>query len=412
MRILILSHFYIPEPAPHMHILAKGLVKRGHEVTVITGFPNYPQGHIYPGYRQQFWQREKIDGVCVLRLPIYPDHSQSAVHRSANYISFAMSASLLGPTLCGSADVMLVYHPPLTSAIPAWLISLLRKVPFVYEIQDMWPETLPATGMVNNPLLLSAIAKLCQFIYRQSSAITVISPGFKRNLIAKGVPERKIRVILNWPYEGDFSPVQPDKRLAEEFGLLGRFNILYAGNMGPGQGLHNVIEAASILTDLPSVQFVLIGDGLDLASLKEAVKARQLSNVRFIPRQPMSQIPSFYALADALLIHLTNEPLFEITIPGKTQSYLASGRPLLVSVSGDAAELVLKAGAGLAVRPIEPADLARAVRKLYAMSPVERKAMGDAGRDYYLKNLTPDVLIDRYEQLFHEIIRSKGFRLN
>jgi glycosyltransferase involved in cell wall biosynthesis len=182
--------------------------------------------------------------------------------------------------------------------------------------------------------------------------------------------------------------------------------------MGPAQGLHNVIEAASTLTSLPSVQFVLIGDGLDQASLEEAVKARQLSNVRFFPRQPMSQIPSFYALADVLLVHLTDEPLFEIIVPGKTQSYLASGRPLLVSVSGDTAELVLKAGAGLAVRPMIPADLARAVKKLYTMSPAERKAMGDAGRDYYLKNLTPNVFIDRYEQLFHEIIRSKGLNGN
>jgi glycosyltransferase involved in cell wall biosynthesis len=388
-----------------MHILGKGLVERGHQVSVVTGFPNYPEGRIYPGYRQRLCQREEIDGVRIFRLPLFPDRSRSALRRSANYLSFAASASLLGPAVSGPTDVMLVYHPPSTLGIPAWLISSLRRVPFVYEIQDMWPETLPATGMVRNPFILNALTKLSTFTYRRAAAITVISPGFKRSLVQKGVPEQKIHVVLNWGYEGAYKLVPPDEGLAREWGMLGRFNVVYAGNMGPAQGLHNVLEAARLLTDCPAIQFVLLGHGVDRADLEERVRAKQIPNVRFLPAQPMECMPSVYALADALLIHLVNDPLFEITIPGKTQSYLASGRPLLVAVSGDAADLVLEAGAGVAARPSDPADLARAVRELYARPPEQRQAMGMAGRKYYLENLAPNILIDRYEHLLLELVQ-------
>ena len=188
MKTLLLSQLYHPEPEIKVHLLGKGLVARGHHVTAITGFPNYPLGRIYPGYRQHWWHWENKDGVYVLRLPLYPDHSRSSIKRSLNYLSFAVSASLLGPILCGDADVMWVYHPPLTVGIPAWWIGLLRRMPFIFEIQDMWPDTLPVSGMVSNELVLSWLGRLANFIYRRSAAVTVISPGFKRNLVNKGVP--------------------------------------------------------------------------------------------------------------------------------------------------------------------------------------------------------------------------------
>jgi len=408
MHVLILTQNYIPEPDPKMHILAKGLVNRGHKLTVLTSFPNYPQGKIYSGYRQKLFQREEIDGVKIIRLPLYPDRSRSVIKRSLNYLSFPMSATVLGPFFCGEVDVMMVYHPPITLGIPAWVISLLRRIPFVFEIQDMWPETLPATGMVSNPLLLNALARLGMFAYSKASAITVISPGFKRNLEAKGVPSGKIHVFYNWAYEGEFALAKPDPRLGKQMGLNGYFNILYAGNIGPAQGLHNVIEAALLLTDIKDLQFVLMGSGIERDKLKKMARERKLKNIKFLPRQPMKMMPSVYALVDAVMVHLIDDPLFEITVPGKTQSCLLSGKPVIVSVNGDAADLVVKAGAGLAVRAMDPVDLAHAVRKLYAMSPEERKAMGLAGRRYYFQNLAPEVQIKKYEQLFYEIIKDRG----
>lgn len=198
----------------------------------------------------------------------------------------------------------------------------------------MWPETLTATGMVSNKFVLKILEIMANFTYRRASAITVISPGFKRNLVSKGVDPRKIRVFYNWAYEGEFSLAEKDMDYAEQHGLVDRFNIIYTGNLGPAQGLNNVVDAAALLTDIKSLQFVLIGGGINLEEVKEQMKVRNLQNVKLLPRVPIERMPGIYALADALMIHLSDDPLFEITILGKTQSYLLSGRPILASVDG------------------------------------------------------------------------------
>lgn len=409
MQVLTLSQWYIPEPDVKIHLLGKDLVERGHQVTAITGFPNYPQGRIYPGYHQRAWQWEEMDGVRVLRLPLYPDHSRSAVRRSLNYLSFATSASLLGPALCGPADVMWVYHPPLTVGIPAWWIGLLRQVPFVYEIQDIWPETVAATGMMTNSAALHWLGKLGQFVYRQAAAIIVISPGFRQNLIAKGVPPEKIHVIPNWADEGIYHPVPPDRALADQYGLTGRFNVIYGGNLGIAQAMQNILAAAALLRDLPAIQFVLIGDGVDEVALRQQATEQRLNNVCFIGRHPAERMPYFFALADALLVHLKRDPLFEITIPGKITAYLACGRPIVSSVLGDAADVVQDAGAGLVCPPEDPAALAQAVRDLYEMPAEQREGMSQAGRRAFLANYTRQALMDRYEALLTEVAeRWKG----
>lgn len=404
MRVVVLSQWYPPEPASIPHAMACGLAKRGHQVLSITGFPNYPFGRIYPGYRQRLWRREEIEGVQVLRLPLYPSHSQSGVFRALNFLSFATSASLLSPVLCGSADMLWAYHPPLTVGIPAWWIGLLRRVPFVYEIQDMWPETLMATSMIRSRAALAALDRLAGFIYARAAAITVISPGFKRNLTGKGVPAHKIHVIPNWADEDLYCPMAPDQALADRYGLAGRFNVVFAGNMGLAQALETVIEAAQRLGDLPAVQFVFIGDGVDEDRLQQMVAQRQLDNVRFVGRHAKECMPHFFALADVLLVHLKRDPLFEITIPSKTLAYMASGRPILMAVAGDAADVVRDAGAGLVCAPQDPEALADAVRTLYAMSAAERERMGQSGRRAFLKHYTQRVLMDRYEVLFEDIV--------
>ena len=408
MRILFLSQWYIPEPDIKVHLLAQDLAARGHQVTSITAFPNYPQGRIYPGYHQRLWQWENLDGVRVLRLPLYPDHSRAKMRRMMNYFSFAASASVLGPALCGPADVMWVYHPPLTVGIPAWWIGLLRRVPFIYEIQDMWPETVAATGMISNGQIIRWLGKLARFVYRRTAAITVISPCFKQNLIAKGVPAAKIHVIPNWADEENYRPVPPDPALAERHKLKDRFNVIYGGNLGAAQAMENVLAAAALLRDLPKVQFVLIGDGVDTAALQRQAAEQKLDNVEFIPRQPVEQMPHFFALADLLLIHLNRDPLFEITIPGKTIAYLACGRPILGVVSGDTADVIRRAGAGTICPQGDPAALASSVRAFYAMSPHEREAMGQAGRQAFLANYTRQILVERYEKLFQDVATRNG----
>lgn len=408
MRVLILSFFYQPEPNDvKAHLLGRELVARGHEVVAVTTFPNYPHGEIYEGYKQKLWQWEDKDGVKLARIPLYPDHSRSSIKRALSYLSFMTFASILTPILSGKVDVMWVYHPPLTTGVAGWWTSLVRRVPFVYEIQDMWPETLTSTGMISNSTALNVLAGIARFLYRRSAGITVISPGFKQNLIEKGVPEEKITVVPNWADEEVYKPLPRDPELGTKYGLEGKFNVIFGGNMGPAQGLHTVIQAAEMLQTTPEIQFVFIGDGLALPELQAAVQERNLGNVRFIERQPSDKMPQFFAWADALLVQLKDDPLFAITIPSKTLAYLACGRPIICAVPGDGADVVRDAEAGIVCPPEDASALAKAVTALYTMPRLDREAMGAAGRRYFLDHFTRKILVDRYEALFGQIIGLK-----
>lgn len=406
MRILLLAQWFFPEPDIRITSLANSLVERGHQVTIITGFPNYPHGRIYPGYRQRLWQRETMpNGVHIVRIPLYPDHSRSVIRRSFTYLSFALSATILGPFFSGKPDVMWVYQPPLTIGIPAIWIGLLRHIPFIYEIQDMWPETVAASGMMNASLPIRMLGKLAKFVYRRAAAITVISKGFKANLEAKGVPSSKIHIIPNWADEEIYRPVKRDPVLGEKYQLTGHFNIVFAGTMGLAQGLHTVIEAAECLRDVLDIQFIFIGDGLDLPDLKASVTSRNLGNVRFIERQPAEWMPQFLAWGDALLVQLRNAPLFHMTIPSKTLSYMASGRLIICAVPGDGADLIQESGAGIVCPPDDPQALANAIRRAYALPAVEREEMGRAGYQTFLNRFTRDTLVSYYEAVFEAVSR-------
>ena len=284
LRVILLTQYYSPEPPFRPAELAPILKQRGYDVTVITGFPNYPYGKLYSGYRQRLWQWEEREGVRILRLPLFPDHSQSSIRRALYFLSFAASAAIIGPLLCGKADAMHVYNDP-NLGIPAFLISKLRGVPYVLEVADIWPESLSAGEMVKNQHVPHWVTKLVQFTCQHAAAVVVVSPGFKNNLVKKGIPSEKIRYIPNWGDDSIYRPVEPDLALAEKTGLAGHFNVLYAGNMGVAQGLHAVIEAAEHLRDLPDVQFVFIGDGVEKSDLERMVAEKHLINVRFLDRQ-------------------------------------------------------------------------------------------------------------------------------
>lgn len=399
MRLLILTQYYPPEPHLIPHEIAKELISRGHDVTVVTGFPNHPQGKIFDGYSQKLFQWSEVDGVRVLRVPLFPDHSLSPLRRIASYLSFAFSASVLAPVLAPKADAIFVYHTP-SVAIPAWWLGVLRRIPFIFNVQDIYPESLSTLNMSEKGFLYRAAEGFVKFVYRKSSEITVISHGFKDNVVSKGIPAEKVHVIRTWADEKNYRPVAKDESLSQQWGFEGCFNILFAGNMGLPQGLGNVLDAAALLADLSQVRFVFIGDGTTKEELMQRAVDKRLDNVVFIPRQPASLMAKFYSLADVLLVHLADEPIFKITIPAKTQSYLACGKPLLMSIGGEAANLVTEARAGISVRPSDPSELAGAVRKFIEMSPDERHEMGERGKKYFQENLSLKVSIGEYERLF------------
>ncbi len=407
MRVQILRQYNPPEPIPKPHELARGLTERGHDVVVITGFPNYPAGELYPNTRLRLWHWDVIDGIRVLRLPLYPDHSRSAIRRMLNYGSFAITAALLGSVLSGPVDAMFAEHPPLTVGLAAWILGRARRVPFLFAVNDLWPESVEATGMVRSRKLLTWMGRLERFVYRRAAAIAVISPGVKVNLIGKGVPPDKVHVVPHWADESLYRPVPPDPELARSLGMAGRFNVVFAGQLGLAQGLDVVLDAAEELSDLADVQFVLVGGGTDADRLRQVAGERGLDNVRFVGRQPADRMPHIFAISDVLLVHLRDEPLFRITIPSKTIAYMACGRPVLMGVEGDAADLIRSAGAGVTCRAGDAKDLAETVRGLRLMSQAAREEMGHAGRETFLNSYSRGVLLDRYEVILSELVRGR-----
>jgi colanic acid biosynthesis glycosyl transferase WcaI len=402
-RILFLSQWFDPEPGAKGLVFARKLVSMGFEVEVITGFPNYPGGRLYPGYKVKLLQRETIDGVEVTRVPLYPSHNQSAFHRVLNYASFAASALVYGLFMAKRADVMYAYHPPLTVGVVASLIRWVRGIPLVYDVQDMWPDTLRATGMLNNPLALAVVRLVCDWVYNRVDQIVVLSSGFKRLMVQRGVPEDDIEVIYNWADESTLT--SPKGEMPAAFPPTNRFKVLFAGNMGKAQGLDAVLNAAAILQARGSrASLVMLGGGVEVSRLKALALEMKLGNVVFLPPVPMSLVGKALVAADVLLVHLRKDPLFEITIPSKTQAYMAVGKPLLMAVNGDAADLVRQAKCGLTVDSEDPQALADAVDTFAAMSADELKTIGQSASRFYESALSLEVGVAKFAKVFESVI--------
>jgi glycosyltransferase involved in cell wall biosynthesis len=397
VRILLLTQWFQPEPFLKGLAFARALAERGHRVEVLTGFPNYPGGKLYPGYRVRLWQREFMEGIRVNRAALYPSHDQSGLRRMVNYLSFALSCLLLSPWLTRKADVIYVYNL-VTLGPAAFLLRLLFGARVIIDIQDLWPESVINSRMLNSRAAHRILAAICNWIYRQADWLVVLSPGFKEALAQRGVQPEKIEVIYNWCDESSQRPAARDEALAQKLGLTGRFNVMFAGTMGTAQGLDTLLTAAQRCRVLvPEAQFVLVGGGVDRARLESRAAELGLINVRFLPRQEPETMGSLYALADALLVHLKDDPLYRITIPSKTQAYLSMGRPIIMAVQGDAAALIRKAGAGVVCAPEDPDALAHTVAQLAALPIEDRKRMGRAGAAYYAENLAMQVGVERFE---------------
>ena len=405
MRILLLSQYFDPEPHLKGLIFAQELVRQGHEVEVLTGFPNYPGGSLYPGYRLRWLQREMVDGVRVVRVPLFPSHDVGGFRRMVTYLSFALSAALIGPWVVRRPDVIHAYHGNATIGLPAWLIGCVRRAPFVLDIQDLWPDSVVSSGMLPAKCrgLVPVLAAWCRFLYRRAAGVAVLSPGFKQVLAARGVPENKLEIIPNWCDEVQARPSELSSE--EETLLMGRFNVVMAGSMGTVQALDVVLDAALLLqTRAPRVQFVLVGGGVDRPRLVARVAAMGLTNVLFLPRRPVTAIGALLCRAEALLVHLKDDPLFAITIPSRIQAYLAVGRPILCGVRGDGADLVQQAGAGLCFGPEDPEALAGAVLALELLPPEARGGLGGQGQRFYQEHLSIQVGTRAFLELFNRII--------
>lgn len=402
VRVMLLTQWFDPEPTFKGLAFARELVKQGFEVEVVTGFPNYPSGKIYPGYKIRWILRESIDGVYITRLPLYPSHDASVVRRVMNYVSFGVSSLIYSLFMAKRPDVIYAYHPPLTVGLTASMMRVLRKVPVVYDVQDMWPDTLRATGMLSNERVLKSISRFCSWIYRRVDRIVVLSNGFKSLLLERGVASEKVKVIYNWCDERALSSSNDEspRVLSED----GQFHVMFAGNMGKAQGLSVLLDVAEKILDLrPNIRFVFLGSGLMSECLKQAVRDRHLSNVVFMSQVPMAEVGSFLKAADVLMVHLCDDPLFKITVPSKTQAYMAIGKPILMAVRGDAADIIEEAGCGVIAIPEDVDSITAAVVKLESLSKSDREKLSEAGRSFYFNRLSLELGVKQFADLFHEL---------
>lgn len=406
MRILFVSQLFDPENSIKGLEFARRLQALGHEVEVVTTFPTYPGGKVFQGYTQRWKQVSVVDGIRVVRLRTYISHGSSALKRMLSYASFGVVASLYSLFGARKSDVIYAYYPPVIVGFVAMCVGTLKRVPFVYDVQDLWPEALVATGMVKEGRVTRLVDKLCGLIYRSAARVVVLSDGYQRALISKQVPAAKIERIFNWCDEArmgratENSPVVFDERF---------FNILYAGNLGAAQALEHVIEAAHQvkLQGDARVRFVFVGAGMEAARLKARAEELALDNVQFFPQVPVDQVGGILKAADALLVHLADEPVFEITIPSKTQAYLMMGRPILMAVKGEAARIVQDAGAGMVVEPCKPAALAQTALAMATLPPEELAAMGERGDLYYREKMSMENGVRSVDAMLGKIFASR-----
>ena len=397
MKIYIISQWYYPEPDGRVSALAEGLVSKGHQVVVITAFPNYPQGKIYQDYRIKLRQWEEINGVHVLRLPIYPDHSHSAVKRALNYVSFSLSLFFLAPWFIKKPDIFWAYTPFVVLPV-LWFKQIFNK-PYVLEITDIWPDTMFATGMLKQGFLAKILNGIAKLGYKYASSIIVQNIGFKTCLLERGIEENKTVVIENWADETLFRPVDYNLNKAEEHNINNKFNIMFAGNMGLAQGLENIIDAAQICRDIKDIQFVFIGDGVCLHAVKQKANSLELENVCFIERKPLNEMADYFALADVLLVSLRDDPLFDITLPSKTQAYLACGKPILIVKRGEDTKMLEDEGCAIACEPDKPQALADAIMRLNVLNGDELTRMGECSLNLYKKRYTKEYLLMKMEKV-------------
>jgi len=400
LNILIVTQYFWPENF-RINDLASGLQARGHKVTVLTGFPNYPQGSFYAGYGIKGPYTEDMNGVRVVRVPLVPRGRKKGLKLALNYLSFSVLSCLVAPFRCReNYDAVIVWCvSPNTVALSALLLKALRGVPVYTWVADLWPDTLVATGVVKSRFAIRAVTALVKLIYRFSDLILIASKGYRARIEALGVRAEKIIYWPQWAESAYTVPLDKEKKVTLPAAARG-FKILYAGNIGSSQGFPTIVEAASRLKREAAVDWLILGDGVQLPWVLQRVDALGLKdNFHFLGTCPVEQVPYYAAEADALLAALRKDPLFEITVPGKVQSCLACGRPIIASFDGEAADIVSASGAGFTGAADDVQGLVDAVLRMMALSAEQRAAMGRAGREYFKKHFERDVLFSKLETM-------------
>ena len=395
MKILYLSQYFPPEmgaPAARVSELSRHWAKAGHDVTVLTGFPHYPSGVVPQEYRaklRHLIMREDLDGVRVERTWLATLPNRRTWERVLNYTSFTVSAALRGSFL-DSPDVVIATSPQLLECLAGLWIATLRRVPFVFEVRDLWPESLTLDANSGlNLMVRTVLSKISYFLYRRSSHIVVVTPAFKKYLIEHyNVAPEKISIVMHGVEPDVFTPSGETDSVVEEFQLGGRFVVSFIGVLGNAHGLRTVAYAAARLQETrPEVLLLLVGEGADKSSVEALAATMGLKNLLIIGQQPRSKIPALIRASSVCLVLLKKSQVFKTVIPTKLLEFMACGRPVILGVEGQARELVEKADCGVCVPPEDSASLAGAIEQLYS-DPELRERLGGNGRDYVVRHLS------------------------
>lgn len=409
MRILFLTHYFPPEvnaPASRTFEHCRAWVRHGHEVAVLTNVPNHPKGDLYPGYRNHWLRRETVAGIQVFRMLTYLVANRGIVRRSLSYFFYLVMTLLVMPRL-PKADVVVSTSPQFFCGLAGYLVARARRIPWVLEIRDLWPDSIAAVGAVRRSLPLRALMWLVNFAYRKADRIVCVTDSFRDAIVAEGIPADKIVVIKNGV---DLDFFEPGRGAVAYDGaawldrLRGRFVVSYVGTHGMAHGLDTVLEAAELLRNSPEVVFLLVGDGAERERLVRQREIMRLSNLVMAPQQPKDQMPAIWDVTSVSVVVLKDQPLFETVIPSKIFESMAMGKPVILGVRGESQAMVEKSGAGICIQPESAFQLARAVRRLLA-NPAEREAMGQAGRRFVAGHFDRRVLAKRYEELLLGLVQ-------
>lgn len=398
-------------PAARVAELSCHWVRAGHQVTVLTGFPNHPTGVVPPEYRRQFRRlvaHEDFHGVNVVRTWLLPFPNRKAYERMLNYSSFCVSAALTG-MFVPRPDVIIATSPQLLVGPAGWWLARLKRVPFVFEVRDLWPESLAAVGVGSSDSPLHRVlGRIAGFLYRRSEHIVVVTSAFKDHLVKNWrVPPEKISIVENGVETDLFSPDTTDDRLRGAFGLDGKFVVCYIGTMGMAHGLETLVEAATQLqVSTPEVAFLLVGEGAEKERVKFFVRSRGLGNVHFVDQQPRERIPNYINASDVALVLLKKSDVFQTVIPTKMLEFMSCARPVILGVGGEARRILDEAHAGIAIEPESPEHLIQAIVGL-GSDPKLRLDQGRNGRAYILQKLSRERTAKDYVAVLQALVVAK-----
>lgn len=405
MRVLIVSQYYDPEPVYIPATVAKGLAERGHQVTVVTGFPNYPHGKVYKGYRQRLWLREHEGSVAVVRTALWASHSKNPLGRLANYLSFALS-SLVAVFAARQIDVVYVYAAQMTASLGPSVRRSFGGIPFVLHIQDLWPESVTGSSMLGGGRVSSfiggALRPWLKSTYRQASATIAIAPTMARMLVARGVPSSKIRMIYNWANEGAADGGSAISHVAgQPFAPDRNVRVVYAGNLGDHQDLETVLLAAKMV-ESEKLSFEIYGAGMAQQGLHELADQLGVRNVVFRGSVDSAAMKLVYSNSDFQLVTLKDREIFRGTIPSKLQACLFNGSAVMTNVAGDVAELCEQEDFGFTCAPGSVESMAEMFRQAARTSPECRRRMAENGRRYYSRRMSLSQGLDALEGIMVE----------